>query len=219
MFILVTSLYAKRRLNHMADENIMHSPEVLIDNGSSKFWVIQNYTPDIYDYLKDLPLEFEPAIMIMGRQCNQRRDIGFFSDESVGYKYSGQVMKSQPLAAAPILEKLLPMLNASLSTSFNGILVNKYSNGEKYLSAHSDDERGLDKNGRNMVVGLAYGPGIRTFRIRDKQTKEIVLDYQHNPGTLIVMEGSFQKDFTHEIPIQKKVKGERISITFRHHTE
>ena len=31
------------------------------------------------------------------------------------------------------------------------------------------------------------------------------------------MAGNFQKEFTHEIPIQKKVSDERISFTFRKH--
>ena len=65
---------------------------------------------------------------------------------------------------------------------------------------------------------LGFSPGIRKFRIRNKDTKEIVLDFDHNPCTLLVMQGEFQREFTHEIPIQKRVKDERISITFRHHT-
>lgn len=199
-------------------ETIMVQPEVLIDTGNSKLWIAKSYCPDIFDRLKTVPLYEEPPIMIMGRECKQRRNVGFFSDESIGYKYSGQTMKSVPLAEAPVLQTLLPLLNTSLGTSFNGILVNSYINGEKYLSAHSDDERGLDKNGRNMVAGISFG-AIRTFRIRNKQSKSIVLDYQQEPGTLLVMEGDFQKEFTHEIPIQKKIQNERISITFRHHIE
>jgi alkylated DNA repair dioxygenase AlkB len=143
--------------------------------------------------------------------------LDFFSDESIGYKYSGQMIKSTSLSNAPVLQRLLPSVNQSLGTSFNGILVNRYINGNKYIGAHSDDEKGLDKNGRNMVVGLTYGPCIRNFRIRDKSSRKIVLDYLHEPCTLIVMEGDFQKVFTHEIPVQKKVLGDRISITFRHH--
>lgn len=127
-------------------------------------------------------------------------------------------MPAFPLSSAPLLQHLLPGVNQSLGTHFNGILVNHYINGEKYIGAHSDDERGLDKGGRNMVAGIAFG-AIRKFRIRNKQTKAIVLDYPHTPGTLIVMEGDFQKEFTHEIPIEKKVKEERISVTFRHHIE
>lgn len=196
-------------------------PRVLIDTGRSRFWVIENYGPDLLPYLRQVPLYEEPPIVVMGRQCRQRRNVGFFSDESKGYKYSGQFMPSFPLSAAPVLQELLPQLNQSLGTTFNGILVNSYVNGEKHLGYHSDDENGLDKGGKRMVVGIAYG-AVRTFRIRKKEkgkAGEIVLDYPHTPRTLIVMEGEFQSEFTHEIPIQKKVKEERISITFRHHTE
>lgn len=196
-------------------------PKVLIDTGKSRFWIIENYGPDLLPYLQQLTLYEEPPIMIMGKMCRQRRNVGFFSDESQGYKYSGQFMPSIPLRNAPILQQLLPELNKSLSTTFNGVLVNSYLNGEKYLSHHSDEERNLDKNGRKMVVGLAYG-AVRTFRIRKKESGkagEIVLDFQHTPRTLIVMEGDFQSEFTHEIPVQKKIKDERISITFRHHID
>jgi alkylated DNA repair dioxygenase AlkB len=194
------------------------NPKVLIDTGRSKLWIIENYSPDLLVYLQNVPLFEEPPIMIMGKECRQRRNIGFFSDESKGYQYSGQFMPSFPLSSAPVLQTLLPELNKSLGSTFNGILVNSYLNGEKYLSAHSDEERALDKSGRKMVAGIAYGV-VRKFRIRDKQTNKIVLDYPHTPCTLLVMEGDFQLEFKHEIPIEKKVDGERISITFRHHTE
>lgn len=195
----------------------MHMPNILIDTGRSKFWTIENYTPNLYSQLCNLPLLEEPPIVVMGNKYRQRRNIGFFSNESNGYKYSGQIMISQPLNKAPLLEWLLPEINKSLNTNFNGILVNEYKDGTKHLGAHSDDEKGLDKS-RNIVAGLAYG-AVRKFRIRDKGTKKIVLDYEHTPGTLIVMEGDFQKEFTHEIPIQKKIKEPRISITFRSHLE
>jgi hypothetical protein len=66
---------------------------------------------------------------------------------------------------------------------------------------------------------IAYGPGVRKFRIRNKKTKDIVLDFEHESCCLYVMQGDFQVEFTNDIPVQKKVKGERISLTFRHHRE
>jgi len=187
--------------------------ETLILTEQSALWVVENFTEDLYDHLKDVFCYTEPPL---GNGWIQRRDISFFSNESIGYEYSKQIMKSLPLENVPIFPLLLEEINNSLNTNFNGILVNRYKNGEKYLSAHSDDENGLDKKNK-MVVGLCYGAGIRKFRIRDKITKKIVLDYDQQPGTLLVMQGNFQQQFTHEIPVQKKVKDERISITFRNH--
>jgi hypothetical protein len=53
-------------------------PKILINTERSKFWVVENYTQNIYQDLCQLQLLEEPPIMIMGKQCNQRRNIGFF---------------------------------------------------------------------------------------------------------------------------------------------
>lgn len=197
----------------------MDDRTILIDTGKSKLWTISNFTEDIYDDLVDLYCEHEPEITVWGKLCHQKRDVGFYSDVSNGYKYSSTISRSHSLSEQPLLTELLTELNKYLETNFNGILVNRYKNGTKHIGAHSDDESGLSKKDK-MVAALAYDRnGTRTFRIRNKKTKEIVLDIQHEPCMLIVMEGEFQKEFTHEIPIQKRVSGERISLTFREHIE
>ena len=137
----------------------------------------------------------------------------FFSNESEGYRYSNQLSKSKMMT--PSLIELLSEINNIFKTNYNGILVNKYKTGEDYISAHSDDERNLDNSG---VVAISYG-APRKFRIRDKKTKKIVKDILLSSYSLLQMGGKFQQEFTHEIPIEKKVKEERISFTFRKHIE
>ena len=46
---------------------------------------------------------------------------------------------------------------------------------------------------------------------------KLKLDVLTNSYELLHMGGDFQKEFTHEIPIEKKVKEPRISFTFRYH--
>jgi len=94
-------------------------------------------------------------------------------------------------------------------------LVNRYNDGNDYLGAHSDSKDGLDKG--SIVAGISYGKGVRKFRIRNRKTKKIVIDYDHHAKTLIVMDGNFQNEFTHEIPKQKKIKDPRISLKRRIH--
>lgn len=154
-----------------------------------------------------------PPITVYGKQAYQHRSIGFFSDESIGYKYSGQIAQSQPLTNS--LRELLDLVNTLYDSSFNGILVNRYETGDDYIGAHSDDESALDDIG---VVCISYG-AVRTFRIRNKITKEIVKDIPTTPNVFLHMGGDFQKEFTHEIPVEKKVKGTRYSFTFRKHLE
>ena len=106
-----------------------------------------------------------PQINIYGKSAIQHRSIGFFSNDSVGYYYSGQLAKSQLLSDN--LSILLDKINTKFDAKFNGILVNKYINGNDYIGAHSDDETSLDKCG---VVCISHG-AVRKFRIKDKKTK------------------------------------------------
>jgi alkylated DNA repair dioxygenase AlkB len=159
----------------------------------------------------DSLLIHRPPIVVFNKQCHQPRSVGFFSDTSEGYFYSRQMMNSQSLT--PNMTRLLEITNELFDSDFNGILVNKYKGGEEYLSAHSDNERDLSPVG---VVGISYGEE-RNFRIRNKKTKAIVLDLPTTENMYIHMGGDFQKEFTHEIPIQRKKKGTRYSFTFRKH--
>ena len=156
-------------------------------------------------------LILNPPIRIYGKNCIQHRSIGFFSNKSIGYYYSGKLAASQNLT--PNVQKLLDLINRKFSTEFNGILVNKYLDGNDYIGKHSDDEANLSDIG---VVSISVG-AIRKFRIRDKLNSKIVLDIPTNPYEIIHMGGDFQKEFTHEIPIEKKIKDVRYSFTFRKH--
>ena len=87
--------------------------------------------------------------------------------------------------------------------------------GTQWIGKHRDDEKSLDKN-RRAVASISYG-AVRKFRIRDNEGK-IVKDVPTEHGMFMMMHDDFQDKYTHEIPIEKKVKEPRWSLTFRHHT-
>lgn len=156
-------------------------------------------------------LEERPNVIIYGKVRQQPRNVGFFSDVSHGYRYAKNTMCSKPLT--PALAELIRSINTMIGSDFNGILINKYNDGNDYICAHSDDETRLDANG---VVSISYG-SERIFRIRDKATKKIICDEPTTHRCIMHMGGDFQKLYTHEIPVQKKIKEPRISFTFRKH--
>ena len=168
--------------------------------------IIENITQEIED-----DLLVNPPIFVYGKKCYQHRASAFYSNESIGYKYSGQLAKSKELKGN--LKLLMDYVNKKFDSKFNGILVNKYLKGTDYIGRHSDDETGLSKIG---VIGISFG-AVRKFRIRDKETKKIVKDIPTLSNKIIHMGGDFQKEFTHEIPIERKVKDIRWSFTFRRH--
>jgi alkylated DNA repair dioxygenase AlkB len=151
--------------------------------------------------------------MIFGKPAVQNRNNGFFSNSSIGYYYSGKLTASKPLTSA--LNHLLDLINTQFNSDFNGILINEYPDGEHYIGKHSDDEKTLSDAG---VVCISYGAS-RKFRIRDKLTGKIVMDIPTTSKEFLIMGGNFQKEFTHEIPVEKKIKDKRVSFTFRKHLE
>jgi alkylated DNA repair dioxygenase AlkB len=163
---------------------------------------------DVVDRLDINP----PLRKMFGKECFMHRAVGFFSDESKGYYYSGQLSASKQMTIS--LRYLLTLVNSIFGTEYNGILVNKYANGKDYISPHSDDETNLDDSG---VVAISWG-ATRKFRIRKKGTKGY-RDFPMTSGIMLQMGGDFQKEFTHEIPVESTIEKVRISFTLRKHTE
>lgn len=159
-------------------------------------------------------LNHYPEIICYGRVCVQKRDVGFFSNESIGYKYSGKISESKKMTNN--LLQLLSKVNEYFGENYNGILINYYANGDDTIGAHSDDESTID-NKNCGVVSISYGSD-RLFRIREKGTKKITKDINLTHLDMIQMAGLFQKEFTHEVPIQKKIITSRYSFTFRKHS-
>ena len=155
-------------------------------------------------------LSIRPELVVYGKKCNQNRNVSFFSNASSGYTYSGT--KSHSMKLNDSLFKLLEYVNNRFNACYNGILVNKYIDGKDYIGAHSDSEIGLDVH--RGVICVSTGV-LRKFRIRGKLSKKIICDIE--TLDFIQMKGDFQNEFTHEIPKQLKVKGERVSYTFRYH--
>ena len=159
----------------------------------------------------DTKLLYNPPIIVYGKEVIQRRNVGFFSNDSIGYYYSKKLLKSQPLTDN--LKELLDLINNFFSCDFNGILVNKYKDGSDYVGLHTDDEDNLEDIG---IVALSIG-AERKFRIRDINNGKKILDVPTKSYHLLQMGGNFQKEFTHEIPVEKKIKDIRFSYTFRKH--
>jgi len=150
----------------------------------------------------------KPPVIIYGKLLNQNRDIGFYSNEIEEFKYSGTSIKSKKLSKN--LKKLIKNINKLFNTNYNGILINRYNDGNDKIGAHKDKEKCLDLN--DGVLSISFGES-RKFRIKDNNKKTIKDIILYNKS-LCLMSGNFQNEFYHEIP-QEKNKGCRYSFTFR----
>lgn len=195
----------------------MYRRIIYSDNDGNSLWEIPDWvTVEEMEHSQHIvpQLQVEPPIIIFGKECKQRRNVGFFTDLDHGYNYSGNKGTGHiPLDSN--LRNTLDRLNELMHTKYNAILVNYYADGSKYIGSHSDNQREILEN---SVASISLGPATRTFRLREKETNKILVNHQHNSGSLLVMEGpTFQKLYKHEIPKELKIKSPRLSYTFRHH--
>jgi alkylated DNA repair dioxygenase AlkB len=174
------------------------------ENSSLQFGIFENYSllEQCVDETQSL-LEEKPPLIIFGKPARQPRNVGFFSNTSIGYKYSTTMMPSKPLTDG--LAEMLNIVNELFPDAhFNGILINTYQDGTDNIGKHSDNEKDLSSIG---VVAISYG-AVRKFRIRDRNNK-IIMDVPTTSGSIMWMQGDFQKEFTHEIPVEKKNKNKQ----------
>jgi len=79
------------------------------------------------------------------------------------------------------------------------------------MAWHSDDEQCLGKD--TSIASLSFG-AQRRFDFRHKASREKV-SVQLAHGSLLVMQGSTQTHWQHQIPKSKKITAPRVNLTFR----
>lgn len=188
-----------------------------IDTSASQLITRDGFlTPELADSLMahvlTLPLTTEPKGTLYGQTVTFHRQIGYFSDIEKGYSYTGQISATQPLDST--LKALLNFVNATVQTQYNGILINVYRTGDDSIGQHADREIAPGESVTALSLGVS-----RKFRVKSKAAGGINIDIPTAHGQLLVMAGCFQQEFTHGIPVEKKVAGMRISLTFRRHRE
>jgi alkylated DNA repair dioxygenase AlkB len=65
------------------------------------------------------------------------------------------------------------------------------------------------------VIGSLSLGATRAFRIRHNATRE-TRTFRLGHGTLVIMAGTMQRFWKHEVPKAIEDVGERINLTFRH---
>jgi alkylated DNA repair dioxygenase AlkB len=99
--------------------------------------------------------------------------------------------------------------------SYNSCLLNLYADGEQGMGWHHDDENGLGSN--SNIASVSFG-ATRRFDFRHKKSREqvsVVLEH----GSLLVMRGTTQACWQHQIPKTKKITTPRVNLTFRQMVE
>lgn len=136
----------------------------------------------------------------------QPRLIASYGDSGITYKYSGVLNVALPWTAT-LLE--IKRKIEAVQGAYNYCLLNLYRSGSDSMGWHADDEPEM-----GSVIGSLSLGATRKFRIRHNVTRETKTFLAGN-GTLIIMAGTMQQFWQHEVPKTKQNVGERINLTFR----
>ena len=136
----------------------------------------------------------------------QPRLIASYGDTGITYKYSG--VENVALPWTTTLLEIKKKIEA-VQGDYNYCLLNRYRSGSDSMGWHADNEPEMG----NVIGSLSLG-ATRKFRIRHNVTRETKTFLVGN-GTLIIMAGTMQQFWQHEVPKTKQKVGERINLTFR----
>jgi alkylated DNA repair dioxygenase AlkB len=148
------------------------------------------------------------SITLWGKQFLQPRLSAWHGDAS--YTYSGLTMQALPFT--PLLETIRQAAQTASGRAFNSVLLNYYRNERDSMGMHSDDEAELGP--RPAIASVSFG-ATRTFILRHKHSKR-TLKLDLTDGSMLLMAGATQANWSHGINKETRPKGPRLNLTFRY---
>ncbi|TWI53520.1 alkylated DNA repair dioxygenase AlkB [Pseudomonas duriflava] len=152
----------------------------------------------------------QPEVFIYGRHYPTPRLVAWYSDPAVRYGYSG--LDHPALAWTPLLQAIRTRVEHTCEQAFNGVLLNHYRTGQDSMGWHSDNEAVLGHN--PVIASLSLGK-TRRFDLRRKGAQRIEHSLLLTHGSLLIMRGTTQHYWQHQIAKTRKTLASRLNLTFR----
>lgn len=185
---------------NLPDSNITYHSDFLDPKSADQYFKV---------FLEELSLQ-QHDITIFGKKIPQPRLTALYAVNDAPYSYSNLTLI--PKKFTPELLEIQHKLKVQTEKEFTHCLVNFYRDGNDSMGWHSDDENtlGIDP----VIASVSFG-GVRNFQLKHKKIKDqrFKLDLEH--GSLLLMAGSTQHYWKHQLPKTKKQVGPRINLTFR----
>lgn len=185
---------------NLPDAEMEYYPEFFpLAKANELFELLQTETPWQQD-----------TITVFGKTHLQPRLTALFGNEGKPYGYSNIVM--QPHHWSPLMMYIKEEVEKACSENFTTVLLNNYRDGRDSNGWHSDNEKEL---GRNPVIASISFGAERVFQLKHNTIKEAKQNITLEHGSLLVMKGTTQHFWKHQIPKTIKPIGARINLTFR----
>ena len=149
-------------------------------------------------------------IKLFGREVWQPRLTAYYGDQGKPYAYSHISLDPNPWTEE--LRFIKEKIESVSGHQFTSVLLNYYRDGQDSMGWHSDDEKELGPN--PVIASVSFGTP-RKFMLKHKKDKTLKSSVMLAHGSLLLMQGTTQHHWYHQIPKTKKPLGARINLTFR----
>ena len=149
-------------------------------------------------------------ITVFGKKYPQPRLTALFGNDGKQYRYSNIIMKPNPWN--DLLMIIKNKVEEVCLENFTTVLLNYYRDGKDSNGWHADNEKELGIN--PVIASVSFG-AERSFHLQHNSIKEQKLKINLEQGSLLIMKGTTQHFWKHQIPKTAKPIGPRINLTFR----
>lgn len=152
----------------------------------------------------------QDQIRVFGKSHPQPRLTALFGNEGKSYSYSNIKMRPHPWN--PLLQKIKSSVENVSETNFTTVLLNLYRDGKDSNGWHADNEKELGTN--PIIASVSFGTE-RIFQLKHNTIPDLKQNILLEHGSLLLMKGTTQHFWKHQIPKTSKIIGSRINLTFR----
>lgn len=164
----------------------------------------------LFEKLKnEIPWQ-QDMIRVYGKMHPQPRLTSLFGNEGKAYSYSNIVM--HPNAWNPLLMFIKNEIELICNENFTTVLLNYYRDGKDSNGWHADNEKEL---GRNPVIASVSFGAMRPFHMKHNTIMDQKLKINLEHGSLLIMKGTTQHFWKHQISKTAVPIDPRINLTFR----
>lgn len=202
-------------LQHLPDQHpVQKATEVLVmPDADVRFYrslFSQEDSDRLFNELHQHSNWQQEHIKLYGKLMPIPRLTAWYGDVGKSYTYSKVKMTPNPWT--PSLLEIKSKIEAISSTTFNSALLNLYRDGRDSVAWHSDDEPEL---GENPSIGSVSFGAARRFMFKHRQQKELKQEVELAHGSFLLMQGSTQHFWLHQVPKTTKPLQPRVNLTFR----
>lgn len=158
--------------------------------------------------MRDIPFARE-QVRMYGRTIEVARETYAVGEPGLRYRYSGieRIAAPWPIVLLPLLDEF----EARVGVRPNYALCQRYGDGSVGLGWHADDESDIVPDFPIASVSLG---AERDFQMRRKKGPT-VLTFALGHGSLLMMRGTTQRYYQHQVPKRASSRTARINLTFR----